>query len=268
MRRDMEQSALERIASLVDELPALPIVAQQSLAMISDPSTEPEELQAVLSRDPALSLKLLRLANSAYYRRNRRVATLNTAIVMLGFKTIQTLVLSSAVHRVLAAADSRAKSLWLHCFGTALACRELCKRASSNLFGHDEAFLAGLFHDVAKGVIVSKFPGVYSRPVGPRGESEILGFHHGDLGRVLLERWEIPANLTEAVGTHHDPTPQGLGRIVRVGDWLAWSVAEGLGAPLPEPPGELMEALGLDAACVEQARGSVKASLAEEGSDP
>ena len=76
----MDAQALQRIAGLVKDLPALPTVAQEALALLSDPLAEPEQLQAVLSRDPALSLRVLRLANSAFYRRNREVATLTSAI--------------------------------------------------------------------------------------------------------------------------------------------------------------------------------------------
>jgi HD-like signal output (HDOD) protein len=265
---ETDRAVIERIAGLVDDLPALPVVAQQVLALLSEPTTEPEELQTVLSRDPSLSLKVLRLANSAYYRRSREVTTLSAAVVMLGFKTIQSLVLSSAVHRVLSAAGAASQSLWIHCFGVAVACRELTRRASSRVADPEEAFLTGLFHDVGKGVIAAKFPGVYDRPLGIGGELEALGFHHGHLGRVLLDRWEIPAPLAVAVGIHHDPETDALGTMASVGDWVAWGLAPGLGADPPEAPEQTLQDLELGPDQLAEAREALTVCLSEEGVQP
>jgi HD-like signal output (HDOD) protein len=261
----MDRAVLDRLAGLVDDLPPLPVVARQTLALLADPATEPEQLEAVLSRDPALSLKVLRMANSAHYRRSRQVNTLGAAIVLLGFKTVQSLVLSSAVHRVLAAAGSAAQPLWVHCFGAAVACREICRRSSPRVADPEEAFLTGLFHDVAKGVIAAKFPGVYGHPIGLDGELESLGFHHGHLGRVLLEKWEIPAALAEAVGAHHDADPGQLGQVALLGDGLAWGLAPGLGAEAPEASPDELGTLGLSAAAVAEVVETITVCLAEEG---
>ena len=261
MGRDMA----ERIAGLIEELPTLPAVAQKALGLLTDPGTEPEELDAVLGRDPALALKVFRLANSAYYRRRRDVRTLAEAIVLLGFKTVYTLVLSSAVHRVLAAAPGVAEPLWLHCYGAGVACREWARQVRVPPGQDpDEAFLSGLFHDVAKGVIAVWFPGLYDEPVGTGGEHEALGFHHPHLGRVLLERWEIPRPLGDAVGDHHAPGAEGLALTVRIADWVVWPVAPGVGAAPPGRPGAL-DGLGVGEDQVEAVREAVAACLAEEG---
>jgi HD-like signal output (HDOD) protein len=260
----MDRAALEKIATLVKDLPALPAVAQEALGLLSNPKTEPEELQAVLSRDPGLSLKILRLANSAYYRRNREISTLTSAILLLGFKTIQTLILSSAVHRVLTSGGSAATSLWEHSLAAALACRELGRRLRGFCSDAEEAFLAGLFHDTAKGVIGAKFPGIYSVPLGLDGEIESLGFHHGHLGQVLLSKWDIPPALCLAVGSHHEREPQGLGLLTAIADWLAWGLAPGIGAEAPEEPSRLLSAVGIDKDLLEEIQRSLAATLAEE----
>lgn len=260
----MPNPVVEKIAGLVRELPALPAVAQQALALLSDPTTEPEALQEVFSRDAALALKLLRLANSAYYRRSREVTTLSAAVVLLGFKTIQTLVLSSAVYRVLSAAGPSALQLWEHSFAVAAGCRELAKEMGEGGSAREEAFLAGLFHDVGKGVIAAKFPGVYGQPLGVSGELETLGFHHGHLAQVLLARWEIPGPLAAAVGSHHECDAPGLAGLVALGDWLAWEVAPGLGAAFPAEPGTLVQWAGLSQDRMDGLRATVEKYLAEE----
>lgn len=260
----MERAALERIAAMIADLPGLPAVAQEALSLLSDPTTLPEELQEVLSRDPALALRVLRLANSAFYRRKREVSTLTSAILLLGFKTIQTLILSSAVHRVLSTAGALANVLWDHSFAAGLACRELRKRVGPQGDAVEEAFLAGLFHDVAKGVIVTKFPGVYGRPLGFLGEVSELGFHHGQLGHVLLTKWEIPSALAVAVGGHHDEDATDLGCLARVADWLAWGMAPGIGADPPEAPAGALARLGLEARGLGDLQDQLAESLAEE----
>lgn len=259
----MESAALQRIAGMINDLPALPAVAQEALALLANPTTEPEELQSVLSRDPALSLRVLRLANSAFYRRKREISTLTSAILLLGFKTIQSLILSSAVHRVLSSSGSVAVALWEHSFAAGVACRELARRAGPQGDGAEEAFLAGLFHDVAKGVLASKFPGLYAKPLGVEGELEALGFHHGQLGQVLLARWEIPAALAAGVGAHHDAGASGLAALTAAADWLAWTVAPGVGAEPPASPA-CAGALGIDERTAEDLRAWLAASVAEE----
>lgn len=260
----MATNVVECIATLVNDLPPLPAVAQQALALLEDPSTEPEELQDLLSRDTALALKVLRLANSAYYRRSREITTLSAAVVVLGFKTLHTCVLSSAVHRVLSAAGGLAGQLWEHSFSVGAACRELARAARLSVVEREEAFLAGLFHDVGKGVIAAKFPGIYSTPLGIAGEAEQLGFHHSHLGHVLLSKWEIPEVLSLAVAGHHAPDGKGLTRITAAGDWLAWAVTPGIGAEEPAEPTSYLADLELDATAVEEMRDSVNRFLAEQ----
>jgi HD-like signal output (HDOD) protein len=261
----MERAALERIAGMTSDLPALPAVAQEALALLSDPTTEPEGLQEVLARDPALALRVLRLANSAFYRRKREVSTLTSAILLLGFKTIHTLILSSAVHRVLSSAGGFANALWDHCFAAGLACRDLRRRMGCQGDAAEEAFLVGLFHDVAKGVMVAKFPGLYAHPLGCAGEVAILGFHHGQLGQVLLAKWEIPPALAVAVGDHHDEESSELGCLAALADWLAWDLAPGIGAEHPETPMRPLARLGFDVGGLVGLRDRLAANLAEEG---
>lgn len=255
---------VERLAALVQDLPALPAAAQHALALLSDPATEPEQLQEALARDQGLALQALRLANSAYYRRNREISTLSAAVVVLGFRTIQTLLLSCAAQRVIAGAGSLAEQLWGHSFATAVACRELAKELQWGGVAREEAFLAGLFHDLGKGVIASRFPGIYQEAVGADGERSALGFDHGALGQLLLERWKIPESLAGAVGGHHGPAPSSLGCLIVAGEWLAWGVAEGVGGRPPERPSSLLHAYGLGPERLGEVLERVKLVLEEE----
>ncbi len=255
----MGNPVLEKIAAIARELPGLPSVAQEALAHLSTPDANPAGLQAIMSRDPALTLKVLRMANSAYYRRGREITSLGDAIVLLGFKTIQSLVLSSAVQRVLNSAGALAPRLWEHCFTVAVACREISADAPGMGVEREEAFLAGLFHDVAKGVMAAQFPGIYSKPLSASEEREALGFDHAELGQVLLTKWQIPAVLTEGVGGHHGRSASPLSSLIRLGNLVSRPLAPGLSADDGEPANlKAVEIWGL----TEDAIGGVRESIA------
>ncbi len=257
----MPNPLAERVARLIDDLPQLPSVAQEAMALLADATTEPEALEQVLARDPALSLRVLRLANSAYYRRSREIRSLSAAIVFLGFRTLKTLIMSSAVHRVLAGTGRLAQPLWLHSYGAGLACREWVRRVHPpGVSDPDEAFLAGLFHDVGKGVIAVRFPRLYEGTPGAQGEVEALGFDHAELGRLLLERWDLPMGLAEAVGGHHAPA-EGLPAVAALGDAMAWGAAPGVGASPPPSPAVAEE----HAQILAEIQEVVAAGVAEEG---
>lgn len=223
----MSNPVLEKIALIAKDLPGLPAVAQEALAHLSTPEANPASLQSIMSRDPALTLKMLRMANSAYYRRGREISSLSDAIVLLGFKTVQSLVLSSAVQRVLSSAGSIAPRLWEHCFAVAVACREASVRAGVDI-EREEAFLAGLFHDVAKGIMAAQFPGLYSHPKGVGEERDYLGFDHAQLAQVLLYKWQIPKALADGVGGHHSNGDNTLSRLIALGNLIARPIAPGI----------------------------------------
>ena len=85
----MDDALLERLAKATGDLPAMPNVVEKVLRMVQDPETDVDDLQHVIEVDPGLTSKLLRVANSAYYAREREIASLNHAILTLGFSRIR-----------------------------------------------------------------------------------------------------------------------------------------------------------------------------------
>jgi putative nucleotidyltransferase with HDIG domain len=260
----MEKEILDKLSKIVQDLPSLPAVVQEVLAQLSNPSTQPEDLQKTLGRDPALSVKVLRIANSAYYCRGREIGSLADAIVLLGFKSIRSLVLTSAVQGVLSSGGGSAANLWEHCYSVAVACREVAREAGDGPAAREEAFLSGLFHDIGKGAIAQRFPGIYGKPLSCEGEREALAFHHGQLGQVLLTKWEIPETLCHAVGAHHDAEPEGLAAYVVVGNWLCEPIAPGIFPGNRAEPSALIARFGLDDYTVGEIRESIVRTMAEE----
>ena len=197
-------------------LPTIPTVLARIIALTDAEGASGKELVDVVEHDQALTSKILRLANSAFFGQSRRVATIPRAVVLLGFSTVRNLALSVKVWETLGNGVARAhiEELWGHAFATAVATRVLTARLRAG--DPDVAFTAGLLHDVGRLVIALRFLEHYWRTVGGAGErgpvetleSATFGVDHAEVGGWMLEAWSLPPGIVEAVRLHHT----GLGR--------------------------------------------------------
>ncbi len=172
-----------------------------------------DELSDAISTDPALTGKILRLSNSPFYGRIRQVGSLEQAIMILGFQTIRSLVVATSTATMFKSGKDKGlqDELWSHSLAVAVASRILAQRHNASL--REEAFITGLMHDIAKPVLLQRFPEEY-KPVieafRDGGQDELdaeramLGFTHAELGVHILEHWNFPTELTRAAGRHHD----------------------------------------------------------------
>lgn len=239
----MRSITLEAILSQIDNLPELPQVATKVLQLLNDAGSSSHDLARIIASDQALTAKILRLANSAYYGVSRRITTVNDAVTILGFSALKSLILIAtaygAVSQSLMGYGLKAGELWQHSLLTAELSRCL---AEKTLFAQpDEAFTAGLLHDIGKVALNQlALPEIY-RAVKlsenqsiPLHEAElaILGFHHGTVGGHLGDKWNLPGVLCEAIAQHHTPSltaPHQLSATVALANALA------LGDPPPTP---------------------------------
>jgi len=236
--------SLNDIVQKVEELPALPNITHKVLKLTSDPKTTIPELSEVITKDQVLTAKVLRMANSAYYGYARRIYSINEAVVILGFGTIRSLVLAASVYNVM---DKEFQGyflpkgdLWKHSMSTALTARSLARRTGYEL--PDQAFIAGLLHDIGKTVLntymTSAFLSVINKVNEEKipfmeAERQILGFDHAVVGARVAEKWNLPEILVEAIAKHHCPreainNPK-LTSIVHVADAASMSMGIGLG---------------------------------------
>ncbi len=236
--------SLNDIVQKVEELPALPNITHKVLKLTSDPKTTIPELSEVITKDQVLTAKVLRMANSAYYGYARRIYSINEAVVILGFGTIRSLVLAASVYNVM---DKEFQGyflpkgdLWKHSMSTALTARSLARRTGYEL--PDQAFIAGLLHDIGKTVLntymTSAFLSVINKVNEEKipfmeAERQILGFDHAVVGARVAEKWNLPEILVEAIAKHHSPreainNPK-LTSIVHVADAASMSMGIGLG---------------------------------------
>jgi HD-like signal output (HDOD) protein len=210
------EAPLKQLVMTIRDLPAMPHVASKVLELSSDPETSATLLQQVIADDQAMTARILKIANSAMYACSRRVKTLSEAIVMLGFNSIRSLVVTSAARNLYTSGGARMglkeRLLWEHSIGCAFACRLMVAERHPALM--EEAFLAGLMHDIGKLVLNLQLPErfeeivqiVYNenRDFQPT-ERELLGFDHAQVGALLVNKWKLSPVLEEVIGQHHSP---------------------------------------------------------------
>lgn len=215
---------LKRVIATLGELPVSQVgVVSTVMRMTADINTEIHKLSQVLSADQGLTARVLRMSNSPFYGRMRGVGSLNEAIMILGFYTIRSLVVATSTHAMFKR-DSHGeleKDLWRHSLAVGLGARIVARRIDSR--GAEEAFLAGLMHDIAILIMLQRFPQEYLPVITriragqeslPDVEKEILGVSHTELGAIILEQWNLPRFLVEVTRFHHNPgeVPADAGR--------------------------------------------------------
>lgn len=147
---------IKNIINEIQNLPTLPQVVGRISSAIDDPKTSAQYLASIIISDAPLSTKVLKLVNSAYYGFQRKITTITQATVLLGFNSIKNVILTTSVfdffnHSNTYSHQFNAVKFWEHSLGTAIACKVLSKRL---FFGKpEEAYLAGLLHDIGKMVI-------------------------------------------------------------------------------------------------------------------
>jgi putative nucleotidyltransferase with HDIG domain len=212
----MDIRDLESIIARTGDLPAMPGIAVKVMEMVGDPGTSAKDLQEVISHDQALTTKVLKIANSAMFGVSRDISTLSHAIMILGFSTIRSIVLATSTKSIYLKGKSTGgfsmKLLWDHSIGCALVARRLARETHTvNL---EEAFIAGLLHDIGKTVINLLFASRYEEVISQvynGGESfatvenRLMGFDHTQVGALVLRKWNLSRSLEDAVLHHHDP---------------------------------------------------------------
>jgi HD-like signal output (HDOD) protein len=238
---------LKNLIMTIRDLPTMPHVASKVLELSSDPDTSADRLQQVIADDQAMTARILKIANSAMYACSRRINTLSEAIVMLGFNSIRSLVVTSAARNLYGGSGARLglkeRLLWEHSIGTAFACRLLAERRHPAL--REEAFLAGLMHDIGKLVLNLQVPDRFEEIVQivynenrefHATERELLGFDHGRVGALLVNKWKLSPVLEEVIGEHHTPESLGADRPLLLHLDLANRLSHKLGIGFQEEP--------------------------------
>lgn len=218
----MELYNRERIDKLlrgVKQLPTLPTVFIKLQKIIGDERTTAKEVGAVIEQDQALTTKILKVVNSAFYGFPGRISTVARAVVVLGFNEIKSLALSASLIDVFKSeSDSNSldyEAFWKHSLAVAACSRILAKRAGRLIIKDaEEAFVAGLLHDMGKIVEDQYIHDSFIKALNAVSEDQMLlidaetkciGVDHQHVGQRLSEIWGLPLSLISVVGYHHQP---------------------------------------------------------------
>ncbi len=207
--REQVETQLEKMS----KLPVLPQILVNLNRVASDEAASAEDLGKVILKDQSLTMRVLKVVNSAYYRRHsrQRITTVTKAVVILGFNGIRRLALGLSVFEMLRSASKvpALHDFWCHSLLTAIGARLLAVKGGYTY--EEEAFVCGLVHDIGKLVLAYCAPEEYGRILSEtsdrssvrRLEREIFGLHHGQAGRKLAARWGMPPVVLEAISEHH-----------------------------------------------------------------
>jgi HD-like signal output (HDOD) protein len=237
------------VVAAIEALPPLPAVALRVMQVAQDPKASASDLALVVSADPGLSSRILRVVNSAAYRRMREVTSVQQALVTLGFVQARNLALSGAIAGAYAPdalnALFRIETFWRHSLAVAFKAAELA--GQGRRVDVPSAFTAGIVHNMGRLALFYRDPALVDQAVARamaegRRLEEVeaeLGFDHAAAGELLARKWKLPEAVCEAIGRHHEPldTNQTLAGCVAMAD--RYVVEHGLlpGYVLPPEPG-------------------------------
>lgn len=253
---------LKRVVDRIQGLPTLPAMLSSINRLMANPRTSAKEIAQLISSDPAITSKVLRVVNSSFYGFPNRISTVTHAIVILGFNTIRSVVLSTsifdALRKTAPAQGFDRTAFWRHSIGVGAFSRVLARHLGYTSL--EEFFIAGLLHDIGKVALDSYLPEDFAKVVSRvreadvtmlEAEEAVLGVTHADVGGWLLQKWSLSQALVDAVARHHSPALAGenlkTAAVVHVSDLMARALQLGSGGDRRMPPlsDEAWSALGL-----------------------
>ncbi len=207
--------SITALLSDVEGLVSPPDVCMRLFELIHLPSTGAAEISKVVSVDPNLTARLLRMANSSFYNFSRKIDTVSRAVTIIGTTELYQLVLSISAVKTFANIPNelvKMDTFWRHSVYTGLLARTLAVRA--NVLHPERLFVAGLMHDLGSLVLYHQRPDAMrdilliaagDEEVLYQSELECFGFSHARLAANLMEQWQLPSSLVEAIDWHHQP---------------------------------------------------------------
>ena len=229
--------AVKTLVARINKLPTLPATYQKLVECLKDPKSDLDDVASIISRDPSMSARLLKVVNSAYFGLAKPVADVARAGALLGLDRIMALVLGQGLFSGGEAPQVRGfslESLWSHSLATASAAHRIAIDEKLDKEQVAAAFLAGMLHDIGKLVLAMGVPEDYARVLEmargkPGSECAIetleLQASHPDVGAYLVGLWGLPNTIAEAIAFHEDPAyslgPFSLPGIVHVADRIA-----------------------------------------------
>ncbi|HVO66748.1 MAG TPA: HDOD domain-containing protein [Syntrophales bacterium] len=205
----IESKVLRHRIANIGNLPTVPETLKRLSRIIEKPNVSLTEIAGFVQSDPALTFRILKMVNSAVYGFPGRIASVSHAIMLLGLNVVKGLLLGISVFELM---QKAMVGLYEHSMGCAAASRIIAQR--KGLREPEEAYVAGLIHDIGKVVMALEFTKSYEAALAcaeqenisiGKAEKQFFADNHAVLGGVLSEKWRFPKKLTEAIFYHHQP---------------------------------------------------------------
>jgi putative nucleotidyltransferase with HDIG domain len=255
----------------ISHIATLPEVTLKIIQLVENPESTAQDLNKVISNDPALGARILKVVNSAFYGLPGQIGSINRAIVLLGLNAVKNIAIAASLAKLFRGGkicpSFNARDLWTHSISVATGTRLLADKVGLGL--PDEAFLAGLIHDIGVMVEVqarrSKFVEMMEKlDLDPdlrfrAAETQIIGANHEQFGAALCRMWKFPSSFAYVTGHHHNPMelPENhrtLASLVHLADFAAAHNKMGFtrDVEVTEPDGQLLSQLSLTPAMFEE----------------
>ncbi len=273
----MEWQRLILNLECIDGLATLPSVYTRVCQLVEDPRTSVKQVAEEVGKDPAISLKLLKVVNSPFFGLSRKIRTVADAVTLLGFEATRNVVLMVSVMNLLserrANGGFRPQVFWRHALYVGAVAKWLAERLNVD---PGDAFTGGVLHDVGKLVLQQFFPGEFDevRRLAAKkewlfwqAEQEVYSGTHCDLGSYLADKWNLPLTLVEVIDRHHAPAEAAhLARLVgtiHLADVICYECGwgDGTGAAPPTFNEELLSRLELGTDEVERWMAAVREEM-------
>lgn len=211
----MSKKIIDDIIVTVEKIPTLPIISKKAMELLANENLSLKEIGSFIESDQALSVKLLKIANSAFYGLLNKVSTIEHALAILGLEEVRKLILGMSIYNFFSKNENNTfdrSRLWKH----ATICSQVAKFLGDyfNTGKDDSLLLSGLIHDVGKIVFDQYFHDAFLDTIEyvsahhttfSKAEKEILGITHYHIAAKLFQQWEFPEKITLQVFYHHAP---------------------------------------------------------------
>ncbi|GAB7140727.1 hypothetical protein RsTz2092_06790 [Deferribacterales bacterium RsTz2092] len=208
-----------KILAKTENVPMLPVIVNKIIAMSKDKNVPMSAVTEQVKMDQGISSKVVRMVNSPFFMLREHVSSIDKAIVLVGGEAVKNIALATATNsyynKPFKMYDTTGTALWAHAYMVAVLCEMLAREAGAD---PDMYFLAGLFHDIGKIVLVEFLVQIVHDAQEERAQIKL---DHAEVAGMIAERWQLAGELVQALKMHHDPQDNVIAKTVFWADRLA-----------------------------------------------
>jgi putative nucleotidyltransferase with HDIG domain len=209
LKRLLTSDRLAALVGSVGTLPSCPRAFQEISACLRQPNASAADAARIIGRDAAMTANLMKLVNSAFFGQRRPISSVERALAYLGLDTVAALALGHSLFQNAGSSPPggvNLESLWKHSLQTAMAARAIALVEKLPTARAEEAFMAGMLHDIGRVVYATRSSARPGQPASSSGDTvEQVDRHHAEVGAYLLGLWGFPSHVVAAVALHHTP---------------------------------------------------------------